>query len=280
MCREFIRRSLAAIGVAACVASARGATVPPGLDAAGLAGWRDYIEAADHRAFAIAAGGVWHWVSALRDAEQARTQALAECARRTAQTCLPYAVDSLTVFDADAWRRSLGPYAPAAQARKMPVGTARGARMHDLAFTDASGAKTRLGALRGKVVVLHFWGSWCGPCRKELPELQALRDALPRDADVVFVLLQVREPIAVSRRWLAARGLNLPLADSGMRDEADDGFATADGKRIADRGIARLFPTTYVLDRHGLVVFSHIGAVHGWMAYRDLLLDVAARSGR
>ena len=102
MCREFIRRSLASIGLAACVASARGATVPPGLDASGLAGWREYIEAADHRAFAIAAGGVWHWVSALGDAAQARTQALAECARRTAQTCLPYAVDSHTVFDSEA----------------------------------------------------------------------------------------------------------------------------------------------------------------------------------
>lgn len=256
------------------------AEVPPPLDGAGMAGWRDYVEAPDHRAFAIAPGGAWSWVSGKVSADEARRQALAACRQRSEQTCVPYAVDSRTEFDARRWPTLWGPYAKAAQARRMPAGTARGARLHDVAFTDPAGRALSVSALRGKVVVLHFWGSWCGPCRQELPDLQRLYDSLRERSDVAFVLLQVRESAPAARRWAQARGLQMPLADSGARGEDDAFFTLAGGRRLADREIAHRFPTTYVLDRHGLVLFSHVGPVHDWPAYRDFLLDAAAGSGK
>jgi hypothetical protein len=54
----------------------------------------------------------------------------------------------------------------------------------------------------------------------------------------------------------------------------------ADGGWIEDRRIARSFPTTYVLDRHGIVVFSHTGAASRWLDYAPLLKDAAAKSGK
>ena len=54
----------------------------------------------------------------------------------------------------------------------------------------------------------------------------------------------------------------------------------ANGKQIRDRELARVFPTTYVLDKHGMVVFSHVGPVSGWLQYLPFLRDVAAKSGK
>ncbi len=105
-------------------------------------------------------------------------------------------------------------------------------------------------------------------------------ESLEGSRDVAFVLLQVREPIAVARRWAQAQKLRLPLSDSGTTGEDDAWLRLAGGRRVPDRELAKNFPTTFILDRHGLVVFAQVGPVPDWPAYREVLLDVAARSGR
>lgn len=252
----------------------------PGLGDEGQADWRAYAEAPDHRAFAIAPGGAWSWVSGARTGAEAREKALAECRGRTDQKCVSYAVDDKVVFDAAAWRGLWSPYASREQVRKASIGKGLGQRMFDLAFTDPNGRATSVSALRGRVVVLHFWGSWCGPCRRELPDLQRLVESMGEAREVAFVLLQARESIAVSRRWTEAQKLRLPLSDSGARGDEDAYFRLSAGGKVADRNVAARFPTTFVLDRNGMVIFSQVGPVHDWPAYRELLLDAAARSGR
>jgi hypothetical protein len=54
----------------------------------------------------------------------------------------------------------------------------------------------------------------------------------------------------------------------------------ADGTKVPDRQIAGKFPTTYVLDKHGIVVFSHIGDASRWHEYAPFLRDAALRSGK
>jgi thiol-disulfide isomerase/thioredoxin len=137
-----------------------------------------------------------------------------------------------------------------------------------------------LGDLKGKVVLLHFWGSWCSPCRSEIPELQKLFRALGRSTDIQMVLLQVREDAGVSRKWTRQQHLKLPFYDSGVKSKAMDWLMLADGNKIHDRDIAAVFPTTYVLDKHGIVVFSNIGPVARWSQYLPFLRDVVARSGK
>jgi len=136
----------------------------------------------------------------------------------------------------------------------------------------------KLSDLRGRVVVLHFWGSWCPPCRREIPELQQLHQALGTADDIHIVLLQVRENISRARAWAHQQQVTLPLYDSGANDEANEVLSLADGAAIPDRSIAKVFPTTYILDKNGVVVFSHTGPISRWPEYLPLLHDVAKHS--
>lgn len=270
-------RAIAGLILAAFGAAASGGpALPPHLGVPGQDEYRDYLDAPDHRAFAIAPGGAWGWVAGEVSAEVAEDKALAMCQGHTEQRCVSYAVDEKTVFDAAQWPRLWRPYATSLQASRAITGRQRGQRMHDLVFTDARGRAGKLSALRGKVVVLHFWGAWCPPCRSEMPELQKLNRKMAHRKDIAFVILQGREKIEVSRQWAQRQGITLPLADSGSSGDGDAVFRLADGGTIRDREIASRFPMTYVLDRRGLVVFSHAGPIPDWSQYEPFLSDAAA----
>ena len=166
-----------------------------------------------------------------------------------------------------------------AEAASATVGKHRGQRFYDLAIKNPAGKPLKLSALRGKVVLLHFWGTWCSPCRQEMPELQKLNQELGQSRDIQLVLLQMREDGDTARMWAENQRFSLPLYDSGM-DVGADTLNLADGKKIRDRELAMVFPTTYVLDKQGVVVFSHTGPVHGWPQYLPFLRDAAAPSGK
>lgn len=252
----------------------------PHLDSAGKEGYRGFLAAGKQRAFSIAPGGAWAWKGSEVAAELAAEAALQSCQSGTGQSCVLYALNDKVVFDALAWARLWGPYLNRAEAARAPVGKERGERFYNLIFQTPSGKATKLSDLRGKVVLLHFWGSWCKSCRHEMPELQQLYRALGARQDIRMVLLQVREDFAASRQWAQQQRLELPLYDSGVQNKTVDVLPLADGLTVGDRNIAAAFPTSYILDKHGIVVFSHVGAVSGWSQYLPLLRDVSARSGK
>ena len=206
--------------------------------------------------------------------ERAAESALAACQGRSAMPCVLYAEDDRVVFDARHWATLWRPYASSEQAGRATSGVKRGQRFPDLYLTRPDGRPVALSHLRGKPVVLHFWGAWCPSCRQELPQFQRLEKSLA--GQVGFVFTQGREAAETSRAWLRQQGLGLALHDSGTRDSR---FWLASGAGVSDREIAPVFPSTYVLDRHGVVVFSHHGSAPDWQAYAPLLKDLAA-SGR
>lgn len=111
-------------------------------------------------------------------------------------------------------------------------------------------------------------------------EVAQLRPIEEAKKDIVFVFLQMREPYATASEWLKKQHLDLPLADSGSRNESDEQLRLGDNTRIVDRDIARTFPSTYVLDKRGLIIFSHTGAVHDWPQYKAFLRHAATHSGK
>ncbi|HEV7668223.1 MAG TPA: TlpA disulfide reductase family protein [Thermoanaerobaculia bacterium] len=111
--------------------------------------------------------------------------------------------------------------------------------------------------LRGKVVVLDFWATWCVPCRRELPEIDRLAQSFAGSPDVLFFAVDsgltdnLGDPgdtPEAARAFFAKQGYRLPLAWSG------------DGKLENAFNVHR-FPSVIVLDRAGRIRLRHGGYV-------------------
>lgn len=240
-----------------------------------------YQYAGDNRAFAIAPGGAWAWQADEPTEHDARNSALQSCQANTGQKCVLYALNDRIVFDANRWPTLWGPYVDPSLAAKGPVGTGIGRRFPDLAWYDATGKPVTLADLQGKIVFLHFWGSWCPPCMREFPSLELLRTAFSKtlSSDVAMVLLQVREPFEKSRKWAEDYGFTgLALYDSGATSGDTPSLSLSNGETIDDRYLARVFPSTYVLDRNGVVIFSHTGPVTDWLEYLPFFEHAVAQT--
>lgn len=81
-------------------------------------------------------------------------------------------------------------------------------RIPDLAFTEASGAQKRLADWRGKTVLLNLWATWCVPCRKEMPALDALQEKLGgSNFEVVAINIDTRDT-EKPKAWLKDIGIH------------------------------------------------------------------------
>jgi len=115
--------------------------------------------------------------------------------------------------------------------------------MPDLAFEGPDGKPMKLSDLRGKVVLLNLWATWCAPCRKEMPALDRLQAALGgKDFEVVALSVDTRN---LDRRK--------PFLDSvGVKSLAFYADPKADSLQIL-KGAAKVvgLPTTLLVDRRG-----------------------------
>lgn len=270
-----MRRNVSAFLIALshhAAASAMESSEPPHLGKAGREDYAAFLSAPTHKAFALAPGGGWGWIAGEGSAAQAEAIALARCAENTDQSCVPFAVDGKTVFDAKRWPTLWR--LPAARAGDGAIGFLRGATFPDLVFSQADGRPRQLSQWRGRVVVLHFWGSWCGPCRHELPGMAKVARDLTGQG-VAFLPLQVRESFVESKRWIDAQKIALPLFDSGAKGSDDGALRVAGGGTLPDRAVAPVFPSTVVLDARGRVAFTHHGPIEKWEEYRPFLRALA-----
>jgi thiol-disulfide isomerase/thioredoxin len=130
------------------------------------------------------------------------------------------------------------------------VGLDLASRRHALRTLD--GETVTLDGLRGEVVVVNFWASWCGPCRRELPRLDALHAELSAKGGRVLAV-SIDQDVANVRRFVKRFGLKLPVVHDGP-----DGLANA--------LTLQHIPTTLVLDRTGQVAFTSHGATDAALA--------------
>ena len=129
----------------------------------------------------------------------------------------------------------------AAAGRRDTTGLNVGDRPPSFSSVDLRGERQSLQQHDGKVVVLHFWASWCPYCRGEVPKLKQVVERW--EADRVQVLaVSVDENLGALQRYLAEAGLPYPIIPDVEQD-----FALADRYNIS--GI----PVTYVLTPHGRI---------------------------
>ena len=114
----------------------------------------------------------------------------------------------------------------------------------DLEWLDGG----RIGAdeLEDRVVVINFWGVWCGPCVAEAPQIQQLHEKYRDDPGVMFLTINAFDPdLDEVRSWMAENEYDWPVL-------VDDNFVTRNG--------VNSYPTTWFTDREGRIVFEHSGA--------------------
>jgi thiol-disulfide isomerase/thioredoxin len=149
------------------------------------------------------------------------------------------AVASFALMIWDPWRAPPGkPTAAAATANKLewhtdpkPAATTP--------FVDADGATHALADFHGQVLVVNFWATWCEPCVREMPTLDALQAQLGSDRFHVIVIDQDREGVKAAGPFLESRGLR----DLTLYAEPALHF-------VKDAGLRGL-PTSLVIDREG-----------------------------
>jgi len=238
----------------------------------------DYLYADPHKAFAIGPGGAWAWQAGKASPQEAEQMAIEYCQRYSQQKCVAYAINDKLVFDSQQWPTLWGPYLSKEQAAQAPIGNRVGQRFYNMAFKDENGKRKTIADVRGKVVFIHFWGSWCPSCMIEFPSLVRLQKQLNEELgkQVELVILQAREPFSESIKWARKNGFeDVKLYDSGAKSLSDTAFLLADGSWIEDRDVAKTFPTSIVLDKNGIVVFYHTGPVNNWMEYIEFFRDTA-----
>jgi cytochrome c biogenesis protein CcmG/thiol:disulfide interchange protein DsbE len=130
--------------------------------------------------------------------------------------------------------------------------------MPDLTLDCLGGGRLALGEAPGVPTLVNLWGSWCGPCREELPLLQRFADTARERVRVVGVISKDGVPQADS--FAADAGVTFPGAFDG------------EGRLMSELGVNAL-PYTYFLTPDGAVAYTQVGPVRSEDELRALVAE-------
>ena len=110
-------------------------------------------------------------------------------------------------------------------------------------------APLRLSSLRGRVVFVNFWATWCEPCRREMPTLQTFGEANQGRAAPVVLAVNIGDTVAQINDFMAEINVALPYV------LLDYDFS------VSDTYEADFYPSTFVIDPAGHVAAFHLGEI-------------------
>jgi thiol-disulfide isomerase/thioredoxin len=118
----------------------------------------------------------------------------------------------------------------------------------NLVLRDVAGHSQKLSSLRGKIVVLSFWATWCAPCREELPRLSKLSEEFAgKNVHFVAVSIDDAKDRAKIEPYLAKQNIHLDVWVGGNAD------------LLGRFGMGNIVPATLVLDEQGQAVTRIMG---------------------
>jgi peroxiredoxin len=133
----------------------------------------------------------------------------------------------------------------------------------DFALPDLSGKRMHLADMRGKVVLLNFWGTFCGPCRKEMPVLESLHSSLKSEGFTVLAVSIDRSEDTV-KSFLMTAPSSFPVLLDTDKTVFHGPYATFS------------LPLTYLIDKRGTIVAKYLGA-QAWdsVEFKDMVRRLA-----
>jgi peroxiredoxin len=143
----------------------------------------------------------------------------------------------------------------------LPVGLAEGQRAPDFSGTTLTGESIRLSDLRGQVVLVNIFASWCAPCRVEAPHLVEVHNNVAGD-DVAFIGLNLQERPQEVEAFKSDFNIDFPLVLN------EDGSLTEIYQPIG-------LPTSWFIDEQGVIRYVHAGPMTSDLLQR-VIEDVQA----
>jgi thiol-disulfide isomerase/thioredoxin len=120
---------------------------------------------------------------------------------------------------------------------------------YDFSLSDIDKNPLAMESLKGKVIFINVWATWCGPCRAEMPSIQRLYESVDREK-VAFVMLSVDKDDAHTKvkKFLASKEYTFP--------------AYFPSGKLPEMLKVRSIPATFVVNKEGKVVFREMGAAN------------------
>jgi thiol-disulfide isomerase/thioredoxin len=117
----------------------------------------------------------------------------------------------------------------------------------DFTMKDVDGNNVSLSAYKGKVVLLNFWATWCGPCKAEIPGFVRLQEKY-RDKGLVIVGYSVDDTAEKAKAYAAQYKMNYPILLGEGREDLQDAYGPIWG-----------LPSSFIISKDGRVCRKHIG---------------------
>ncbi len=115
----------------------------------------------------------------------------------------------------------------------------------DLKLKDENGKTISLKSLKGKVVFINLWATWCPPCIQEMPSINELSNTFKDNQDVVFLMVDVDGKIEKSKEWMKSKKFDLPVY-------------VPDGE-ISRELFSGSIPTTIIVDKQNNIIARQVG---------------------
>ncbi|WP_293943582.1 MULTISPECIES: TlpA family protein disulfide reductase [unclassified Sphingobacterium] len=124
--------------------------------------------------------------------------------------------------------------------REQPSQEVQMPKLTEVSFKDEAGTIVSLSELKGKVIFINFWATWCPPCIHEMPSINTLRQGFKNNKNIEFLMVDVDNDIDQSAAFMKKNNYDLPLY-------------TPAGE-IPPEFLGGSIPTTVILDKSGQIV--------------------------
>ncbi len=121
-------------------------------------------------------------------------------------------------------------------------------KVGNILFAGQDGNEIVLRDLRGKVVFINFWATWCLPCKIEMPGINKLRKSFADNPDIVFLTVDVENDLPNSVAYMKKKRFDLPVY--AVKNGLPQGF------------LPNAIPVTIIINKKGIVVAKEVGAIN------------------